>query len=176
MEDDILDEELSIMYEETERVTVLDSKTLLKPIKNLKVRKPLTIHAGRSVQEAVGLMQQKYATCLLVTEENKLTGILTERDIITKVLAKGKDIAVIKVKEIMTPNPESFQPEDSIAFILNAMHVGGYRHVPVINDRNEPLAIVSVRDIIGFIAEHFSQEILNLPPKPIRTASEREGA
>jgi CBS domain-containing protein len=58
---------------------------------------------------------------------------------------------------------------------MNSMHVGGYRHVPVVNDKNIPLAVVSVKDIIGFIVENFSEEILNLPPKPLRDASREDG-
>jgi hypothetical protein len=58
---------------------------------------------------------------------------------------------------------------------MNAMHVGGYRHVPVVDAGNVPLAVVSVKDIIGFIVENFPQEILNLPPKPLRTTSREDG-
>ncbi|MBI3765857.1 MAG: CBS domain-containing protein [Ignavibacteriales bacterium] len=76
----------------------------------------------------------------------------------------------------MTANPEAFEPDDSIAFIINAMHVGSYRHVPVVDEQNQPVAIVSVRDILSFIAEHFTEEVINLPPHPIRKTKEREGA
>jgi len=77
---------------------------------------------------------------------------------------------------VMTRDPEVFQPEDSIAHILNAMHVGGYRHVPVVDDQQRPVAVISIKDIIGFILDHFAEDILNLPPKPIRTTDQREGA
>ena len=176
MEDDILDEELSIMYEDSEKIKVLDSSTFLKPIKNLKVRKPRALESGRSVQEAIDEMTQKHVSCLLITEGGALVGILTERDILKKVIGVGKGLATMTVDEIMTPNPETFQPDDSISFIINAMHVGGYRHVPIVNEQNEPIAMVSAKDIISFIAESFPEEVLNLPPHPIRKTGEREGA
>lgn len=175
MEDDILDEELSIMYQEPGRQKVLDSSTFIKPIKNLKVRKPLTLHSGKTVQDALKLLQSKHTTCLLITQGEALIGILTERDIITKVLPFGKPLAAFSVDDIMTRSPASFQPDDSVAFVLNAMHIGGYRHVPVVDEHNRPLAIVSVRDIISFIVEHFSEEILNLPPRPVRGTSRQDG-
>ena len=175
MEDEMLDEEFSIMFQESERVKVLDSTTFMQPIKHLKVRKPLTLALGRTVSDAIDLMQKKEVGCILLTKESKLAGILTERDIITKVLGKRKDFTSMKVEDIMTPNPESFQPEDKIAFVMNAMDVGGYRHVPVVDDQNRPLAVVSVKDIIGFIAEHFSEEVLNLPPKPMRRTEQQDG-
>jgi len=170
-----LDEELSIMYVESERSRVLDAKTFLKPIKHLKVRKPLTLHSGKTVQDALTLMQARHGTCLLITREQALVGILTERDIVTKVLPTGKAFGTITVDEIMTRAPEAFQPDDSVAYVLNSMHLGGYRHVPVVDEKNRPLAIVSVRDIISFIADHFSEAILNLPPRPVRSSKNQDG-
>lgn len=175
MEEEQLDEEFSIMYEESARVKVLNSDTFRTPIKNLKVRKPVCLDRKRSVQEAVTLMQQRQFGCVLVTEGVKLTGIITERDVITKALGKAQQLTAIRIEEIMTAKPESFQPEDKIAFVMNAMHVGGYRHVPVVDEQNVPLAVISVKDIIGFIVENFTEEILNLPPKPMRKSSQQDG-
>ncbi len=175
MEDDILDEELSIMYQEPDRVKTLDSRTFLKPIKNLKARKPLTLPKSAVAREALSLMQAKHASCLLILQGEQLAGILTERDVITKALPSPRSLDELPVGEIMTPNPVSFQPDDSVAFVVNAMHVGGYRHVPVVDDQNRPLAVVSVRDIIGFMVEHFSEEILNLPPRPVRRVRTEDG-
>jgi CBS domain-containing protein len=130
---------------------------------------------NQSAADAIDLMQRKKLGCVAVTENEKLVGIFTERDVLMKI-AGIKDPATLKVKDVMTPNPESFQPDDSIAFILNAMHVGGYRHVPVVDEQGRPLAVASVRDIVGFILDHFAEDVLNLPPEPIRKTEQREGA
>jgi CBS domain-containing protein len=175
MEDEALDEELSMMYEEPGRVKVLDSSTFLRPLKHLKLRKPVVIDVTQSVQEALTLMQVKQFGCVLVTRGETLAGILTERDLVTRGLAREMDLGAVPVQELMTPDPVTLQPEDSVAFVLNAMHVGGYRHVPVVDDGNRPLAVVSVKDIIGFIVENFPEEILNLPPKPVRKTEQLDG-
>lgn len=175
MEDEILDEEFSIMYEEPERTKVLDSNTFRRPVKNLKLRKPVMVDIALSVREALTIMQSKKFGCVLVTRGGTLAGILTERDIIAKALGEQKDLGKISVQEVMTPDPVTLQPEDSVAFVLNAMHVGGYRHVPIVDDRDRPLAVVSVKDIIGFIVDNFPEEILNLPPKPIRRSEHQDG-
>src|SRR5438309_11104496 len=175
MEDEILDEEFSIMYQEAERMKVLDSTTFLRPVKNLKLKKPVMIDVGQTVAEALSLMQTKQFGCLLVTRGSALAGILTARDSVAKALGEGRDLARIPVTEIMTPDPITLQPDDSVAFVMNAMHVGGYRHVPIVDERNQPLAVVSVKDIIAFIVESFPEEILNLPPKPIRKAKRQDG-
>ncbi len=176
MTDEYLDEELSEMYEEGgEHRKALDSSTFKKPIKSLKVGKPVTVSPAQTVGEAIELMNKRRFGCVVAIENGKLTGILTERDILTKV-AGVKGAEAKKVKEVMTANPEVFQPEDSIAYVLNAMHVGGYRHVPVVDEEGKPLAVISVKDIVGFILDHFAEDVLNLPPKPMRTTEQREGA
>lgn len=172
---DELNEELSMMYEESEHVKVLDSSTFRKPIKNLRVKKPLTMSPDQTVAEAIEMMQQKKVGCILVTKNEKMVGIFTERDVLFRVVGK-KGMDQKKLGEVMTPKVDGFQPDDSIAFILNAMHVGGYRHVPVMDESGKPLAVVSVKDIVGFILEHFPEDVLNLPPTPMRKTQQREGA
>lgn len=175
MYDEELEDELSRMYEEDRAPKTLNSSTFKKPIKNLKVRKPVEVAPGQNVVEAVRLMQEKELGCLLVTENKKMVGIFTERDVLTRVFGR-KDLEMLQVKDVMTPNPKAFQPEDNIAYVLNAMSVGGYRHVPVVDEKGTPIAVISVKDIVSFIIEHFPEEVLNLPPEPIRTTEQREGA
>ncbi|MGA2624504.1 MAG: CBS domain-containing protein [Bacteroidota bacterium] len=175
MPEDHLDEEFSIMYKESERVKMLDSNTFRLPLKSLKVPRAVTLEAGSSLQDALTLMQLKQFGCVLITKEDKLAGILTERDIMAKALGENVHFGEILVDDIMTPNPESFQPNDSIAFAMNVMSVGGYRHVPIVDEHNIPLAIISVKDVINFIVEHFPEELLNLPPKPTRRTRTQDG-
>ncbi len=176
MNDEMLEDELSQMYEEESKVRkILDSTTLHKPLKYLRVKKPTSLAPDNSVAEAVELMRKKKIGCVLVTEQQKLKGIFTERDVLMKVAGK-KEYSSLKLADVMTLPVEAFQPDDSIAFVLNAMHVGGYRHVPVIDEENRPIAVISVKDIIAFILDHFAEDILNLPPSPVRHTSQREGA
>ena len=81
-----------------------------------------------------------------------------------KVTGKGYDLSLVTVDEFMTVNPESLNPEDPLAYALNKMHVGGFRHVPILNDSRKPIGLISISDIISTIADYFSREIINLPP------------
>jgi CBS domain-containing protein len=58
-----------------------------------------------------------------------------------------------------------------IAWALNRMHVGGYRHVPIVDKDGLPRGMVSVKDIVDFIVEFFPAEVLNLPPDPSHETS-----
>jgi len=100
----------------------------------------------------------------LTLEDEKLGGILTERDILLKVTGKGYDLDLTTIDEFITPNPESVTSDDPVAYALNKMYVGGFRNVPVVNDELYPIGIVSISDIIATIADYFHGEIINLPP------------
>jgi len=65
----------------------------------------------------------------------------------------------------------------TVAFVLNRMAVGGFRHVPVVDEGDRPVAIISVRDVVEFLVEHFPREIMNLPPEVgANITRSREGA
>jgi CBS domain-containing protein len=76
----------------------------------------------------------------------------------------------------MTRNPESLTPDDPIAFAMQLMSVGGFRHVPLVDSDGRPVGILSVKDIVDYLVEHIPGEILNIPPEPGKHARVPEGA
>ena len=134
------------------------------PISSLDLDHPLIVESGTNIQKALNLLQQKEQNCILITKEDKLFGILTERDILLKITGKGYDLDIVLVDEFMTIQPEYLSPEDPLAYALNKMHVGGFRHVPIVDDSIMPVGLISISDIISTIADYFSMEIINLPP------------
>ena len=80
------------------------------------------------------------------------------------------------VKSIMTPNPTSLLGSDMIAYVMNNMHVGGYRHVPIVDENNVPISMISIKDVMSFILEYFPEEIQNITGEPFRGEHLRESA
>ena len=134
------------------------------PISSLGLHPPLVVELGTNMKNALNSLQQEKQNCLLITDNNKLKGILTERDILLKVTGKGFDLDLVTVDEFMTEDPEYLSPEDPLAYALNKMHIGGFRHVPIVNDLMKPVGLISISNIISTIADYFSMEIINLPP------------
>ena len=134
------------------------------PISSLGLQPPLVVELGTNMKNALNSLQQEKKNCLLITDNNKLKGILTERDILLKVTGKGFDLDLVTVDEFMTEDPEYLSPEDPLAYALNKMHIGGFRHVPIVNDLMKPVGLISISNIISTIADYFSMEIINLPP------------
>lgn len=146
------------------------------PISKFGLKPPLVVEVGTSLKNALVLLQKEEKNCLLVIEDEKLVGILTERDILLKVTGKGYDLSIVTVDEFMTGSPEYLSKEDPLAYALNKMHVGGFRHVPIIDDSRKPVGLISISDIISTIADYFSREIINLPPlNKIVDSEMREG-
>ena len=133
------------------------------PISDFDLRDPLIIELGTCLENVLENMQKTNNNCVLTLLNERLNGILTERDILLKVTGKGYDLQLTTIDEFITPNPEYVSPEDPLAYALNKMYVGGFRNVPVVNDEMYPIGIISISDIISTIADYFHNEIINLP-------------
>jgi CBS domain-containing protein len=163
------------------RVRVFDARLLQEPVTVLSTRSPLIFSGQASTSEAMRAMQSEHRGCVLVTEDgtahSPLTGIFTERDILLRVINRGRNPAETPISEVMSHEPEFLQADGRVAWVLNMMSVGGFRHVPVVNGRGCPVAVISVRDVVEFLVEAFPNEILNLPPDFGRQrALSRDGA
>ena len=133
------------------------------PISDFDLRQPLIIELGTCLENVLENMQKTNNNCVLTLSNERLNGILTERDILLKVTGKGYDLQLTTIDEFITPNPEYVSPEVPLAYALNKMYVGGFRNVPVVNDEMYPIGIISISDIISTIADYFHNEIINLP-------------
>ena len=133
------------------------------PLSRLSLRTPLVVEASVTVAEAISAMNEHRTGCVLVGNQGKLAGIFTERDVLRRA-ATNNDSRTVSVGSVMTADPETLKPDQSIAFALNHMSVGGYRHIPIVDSSGRPIAVVSVRDIVDFLVDLFPADVLNLPP------------
>ncbi len=135
----------------------MDARTLSLPISTLDYKQPATVQIGSPVSDAIDIMQVEGFGCILVVDtEQRLVGILTDRDLLVHVCGKRLDPSNVNVEEIMTVNPESLRASDPIAFALNLMHLGHFRHLPLCiwDDQNQefPIGLISTRDILDHVA------------------------
>lgn len=126
---------------------------------------PVCVRETMSVQDAVAAMlARRHAGVLVVDDANRLVGIFTERDVLTRVVGKGLDLARTPVSEVMTRDPEVLHLRDRVAHALHSMAVAGYRTVPIVDERGQPTGVVTASDVIRWLAGLFPEEVLNLPP------------
>jgi CBS domain-containing protein len=125
-------------------------------IRVLAPKPPVSVPSTATVREAVKLMAEKNIGCLLVQQDNALVGIFTERDVLNRITADATALDRT-VDTFMTKAPATIRRQDSIAYALHAMDIGGYRHMPVVDGSGAPIGILSVRDILRFLCVRFAQ-------------------
>ena len=120
---------------------------------------PVTAVSSITITEAARIMREHNVGALMVVDGTKLVGVFTERDALFRVVAEGRNSDATPLSEVMTRNPRTIEADKPFLHALQAMHDGGFRHLPVI-DNDKLLGIVSVRDALGPELESFVYELL----------------
>jgi CBS domain-containing protein len=127
-------------------------------VKNVMRRRDvLTAPPETLVGKAAKLMAKKNVGAIMVVEDERLVGIFTERDVTFRVVARGLDAQTTRLAEVMTPGPDTVDPDKSFGYALLRMHEKGYRHLPVIKD-GKVVGIVSERSAMDPALEDFVSE------------------
>jgi len=163
-----LDDELKQMNEggASTKTQADEAIHLNNPITSIGLRKPVTIAGDTSVADCLQLMRDERIGCLLVTDQEKLVGIFTERDVIRRIVGKSLAHAEINVADYMTSDPDTLTADSPLAFALNYMVLGGYRHVPIIDEADHAIGCLSIKDVVKHIGNYYFSQIVNLPPTP----------
>ena len=129
----------------------LGTPMALGTVKEIMTRDLVTVSPSTSVRDAAKKMfERKVGSVLVVGDDGKLLGIFTERDLV-KVVAEGKPLDA-PVSEVMSRDLIVAKEGDSIASVANRMLEKWIRHMPVIDDSVRPIGIVSIRDVLRYIA------------------------
>ncbi|MBF0254107.1 MAG: CBS domain-containing protein [Candidatus Omnitrophica bacterium] len=105
-----------------------------------------TTEEVRVTEIAKKMAELNVGAVAVVNSEGGLTGILTERDMMTEILAKDIDSSKVTVGEVMTPNPKIFKPSTAVPKVFRRMHDGNFRHAPVV-DAGKLVGMVSIKDV-----------------------------
>jgi CBS domain-containing protein len=112
-------------------------------------KRVLSLGPQASVREAAGVMTRANCGSVLIMEPPEaLLGIVTERDLMTRVLARGLDPERTTVREVMTPNPICVGPETKVSDAVVIMIERGFRHLPIIGSGKKIMGVFSVRDAL----------------------------
>ena len=113
----------------------------------VKDRKVYSVDAARTVLEAARYMMERNVGALPVLRNGELVGILSERDIMNRVVAVGRTPGTTAVSEVMTANPRAVFSDETIEDCLFIMREFGFRHLPIVDGR-ELKGLVSLRDVL----------------------------
>jgi CBS domain-containing protein len=152
-------ETLDADFRKLEGAFLGDTVKILAPSEPIKCTVDTTVHAA--TQE---MADKRRAAVVVVDGEGRLIGIFTERDLVRRVAVPGRDPRQTKLGDVMTPDPETLAPTDLIAYAINRLHHASYRTIPLVDEAGRPIGIMTVNDIVQWLAELFPEAILNLRP------------
>jgi CBS domain-containing protein len=135
---------------------------------------PLATAAEASIASVMQLLKMQRNGAALVYEGDKLAGIFTERDAL-KLMRQRADLSR-PVREVMSKSPVTISPSSTVGDAIQQMSSGGYRSLPIVDEKGQATGVVAVRGIVHYLVEHFPATIYNLPPKPETAPAQREGA
>lgn len=120
-------------------------------------RKIYSIDVSRTVLEAARYMMEHNVGAVAVLREGQLVGILSERDIMNRVVAVGRTPGTTAVAEVMTPNPRAVSIDESLDECLFLMREFGFRHLPIVDGR-ELKGLISLRDVLMYHAAELERQ------------------
>ena len=113
-----------------------------------------------SLNEAARLMRENHVGCLVVVEETGglriVVGMLTDRDIVTGVVASDLNPAILLVEDVMTTDLVTAREDDSLIDLMRLMRRKGTRRVPVVGGQGELVGVVALDDLLDILAQEMS--------------------
>ena len=137
-----------------EPATAVEAALLRDRVDCLAEHPPVTVKPDDPAGDVVQRMVDKRVGCvLIVDQQGKLTGIFSERDALMKLNAQSTQLRDKPIRDFATSDPETIEADAKIAFALHRMHVGGYRHLPVLDGDGKPISVISIRDLLAYLTE-----------------------
>jgi CBS domain-containing protein len=135
------------------------------PIASLMSRKGSSVHsvpAAASVAEAVRVMNQHKVGSVIILEGTRLTGIFTERDVLTRVVAAGRSPGDTKVSDVMTANPVTILPNATVGDVMTTITERRCRHLPVVDEAGAVVGFISIGDVLRWMVDSHQAEAEHL--------------
>lgn len=148
------------MNQEIAGFGILDNRFLSRSIGLLDPAPPVTVDESASVADAVQLLKQnKVGAVVVVDKAGKVSGIFTERDVVLKLELNESKLEQVPITARMTRDPHCELLTHSIAYALNMMSTGGYRHIPLIDETGAPVGVLTVKDIVDYIVRELVKDL-----------------
>ncbi|MGQ0763212.1 MAG: CBS domain-containing protein [Acidobacteriota bacterium] len=125
------------------------------------------------LSQAIEAMKSDEGGCIIVSDDGRVAGIFTERDLLTKVIGQQVDLNS-PISQWMNPAVETLSPDATVGDAVKLMNEKGFRNIPLVK-KGELIGLISVFDIITYLAECYPKATMNLPPLPAQVMDTVEG-
>lgn len=134
--------------------SMFETTIMESPLPRFRPRPPVLVSPETTIAETVVELCGHRVGCVLVGSEEKVEGIFSERDVLLRVAHRYEEVASEPVSAFMTPDPEHLEMSTPIAYALNRMFVGDFRHLPV-TEEGRLVGVISLRDVLGFLSDWY---------------------
>ena len=150
------------------------AKFIDQRVGELPLAKPVFLPPTATVRTAVQRMHRGARSCVLAVEDDRLVGIFTERDVLTRCMGGDFDWDQPLDQDLLTREPVTIAAETTVGDAIALMQRHNYRTLPVVED-DAVIGLVRLGELLQHFVESFPEEVLNLPPRPHQVVATREG-
>jgi CBS domain-containing protein len=125
------------------------------------------------LSQAIEAMKSDEGGCVIVSDDGRVAGIFTERDLLTKIIGQQVDLNS-PISQWMHPAVETLSPDATVGDAVKLMNEKGFRNIPLVK-KGELIGLISVFDIITYLAECYPKATMNLPPLPAQVMDTVDG-
>jgi CBS domain-containing protein len=144
-------------------------------LRSLRLDPPVTVPSGTPLGLGLRAMREAGGAAVLVVKDGRTIGIFTERDVLNKLFPGCVDESQA-IDRFMTPDPAGLTLDATLGEAVRLMTEHGYRNVPLQDRDGKNAGLLSARDVVQYVAEHFPTEVANLPPGLNQRFDAKEGA
>lgn len=142
-------------------IGVVDSRFLCQSLSVLDPAEPFSVKNDTPVKEVMRSLKDEKKGCVVVEDaQGHLVGIFSERDYVLKVYEVPGEGST-PIERYMTKDPVTVSLDDTLAYALTLMSEGGFRHLPVVDDEQRALGVISVKDVIDNIVSKIMDDMLS---------------
>ena len=144
-----------------------------RPLSTLELADPTLVAPTDRLADVIATMRERNDSCALIAEDGRLRGIVTERDVLCK-LMEPEVSWDLPVQAVMTPEPLHLDCSEPIGGAVRLMNENDFRTVPIV-EGGTVRGLVRLGDLLRHLAELFPEEVLNIPPRPDQAMPRQEG-
>ncbi len=134
------------------------------PIAEISLKLAVRTSPDTPLERVYRLLEESPHGAVLICEGERVTGIFTERDVLNRTVLEDLDPAT-PIRDLMKEDPVTLARADLLAAAVRIMTERGYRHIPLVDAEGHFQGLLASRDVLRFIAEHYPEAVLNLPPR-----------
>jgi len=136
-----------------EPATEVEKHLLSDRIPSLEPKTPIAVTPDTPTGEVLQLLVSRRIGIVLVQEGEKLVGVFSEHDALTRLSSDISEFSDRPISDFMTQQPRTLQQTAKVAFAVQRMDLGGHRHLPVVDETDRPTGMISTRDILQYLAD-----------------------